>query len=133
MERKLPLDIFLSYQKSISPHRYFHNISTFCKWFSGDKKMEENNNITWNSSRSNILTLLKLLSADAKSAVLLTEGSVINQNWSTQFPGVTFPQMALFGSLTTFYVSATVKTLVICKCQCHYFIRYINSTSNRFN
>ena len=36
----------------------------------GWEQREENNNIRINSSRSDILTLLTLLSADAKSAVL---------------------------------------------------------------
>ena len=38
-----------------------------------------------------------------------SEGSVINQSWSTQFPVATFCQMALLGSWTTCYVSATCK------------------------
>ena len=36
-----------------------------------------------------------------------SEGSVINQSWSTQFLDATFSQMALFGSGTIWYVSAT--------------------------
>ena len=35
-----------------------------------------------------------------------SEASVINQNSSTQFPVATFPQMVLFGSRTTCYISA---------------------------
>ena len=35
-----------------------------------------------------------------------SEGSIINQSSSTQFPVATFPQMALFGSRTTCDISA---------------------------
>ena len=35
-----------------------------------------------------------------------SEGSVINQSWSMQFPIATFSQTALFDSRTTWYVSA---------------------------
>ena len=70
--------------------------------------MEENNNIAINSSRSDMLMLIILLSADAKSAVLcvllrfpsLTKVEVRN------FPLLHFP-MALFDSWPIWYVYAT--------------------------
>ena len=36
-----------------------------------------------------------------------SEGSVINQSWSMQFPVATFSENALFDSWTIWYVSAT--------------------------
>ena len=55
--------------------------------FGWDQRLK-NNNITRNSSCT-------------------SKGSVINQRWSTQFPFATFSHIALFGSWTTCFVSAT--------------------------
>ena len=63
----------------------FHNLATFQKWFSCENKGRKNNDITRNWSRSDILTLLTLLSADAKSPVLLRVPS-LTKVWSAQFP-----------------------------------------------
>ena len=68
-------EIFLSYQKRI--HECFHNLATFCnctrprQMIYGWEQSEVNKNITRNGNRSDILTLLTLLNADAKLAVLL--------------------------------------------------------------
>ena len=61
---------FFKLSKKNLPHACFHNISTFCKWIFGKNKWK-NSNITRNSRRSDILMLLTLLSADAKSTLLL--------------------------------------------------------------
>ena len=81
----------------------------------GWKQREENNKIARNASRSDILTLT-LLSADAKSTVLLRVPSstkVEERNFSLHFLRwlcLIHGQLAMFPQL--------VKRLVIFKCQC---------------
>ena len=53
--------------------------------------MEENNNITSNSRRSDLLALLTLLSADVKSAVLLRVPSLTKVEVQN-FPLLHFPK-----------------------------------------
>ena len=57
----------------------------------GCERREENNNITRNASRSDILTLLTLLSADTKSAVLLRVPSLTKVE-VRNFPLLHFPR-----------------------------------------
>ena len=62
---------FFKLSKKNLRHRCFHSLATFCKGFLCENKGTENNNIKRNSSILDILTWLTLLSADAKSIVLL--------------------------------------------------------------
>ena len=66
------------------------------------EKREKNNSITRNSSTSNVLTLLTLLSADEKSAVLLTVPSLTNVEVCI-IPLVHFPRWLclVYGQLAT--------------------------------
>ena len=50
---------FFKLSKKNLLHRCFHSAATFCRWFSGVQR-EENSSITRNSSKSDILMLLKL-------------------------------------------------------------------------
>ena len=82
-KKLLPETFFLNYQKWISPMDVFIILQLSAndiEW----KQREENNNIIRNSSKSDILALLTLPNAEAKSAST-SEGSVINQSWNTQF------------------------------------------------
>ena len=67
--------------------------------------------------RSDILSLLALLSADVKSAVLLMVPSLTKVE-VFNFLLLHFPTWILFGSWTTCYVSGTCEKVHICKCQC---------------
>ena len=70
--------------------------------------------MTRKSGRLDILTLSILLSADAKSAELLSVLSLTKVELRI-FPNVSkFPD----GSWTTCYVSATYEKVDLCKCQC---------------
>ena len=76
------MDFFKLSKKNLS-HGCFHNLATFLngepplqmifRW----EQREQNSNITRNASRSDVLTLLTLLTADAESAVLLQVPSLI--------------------------------------------------------
>ena len=83
----------------------------------GCEQMEENNNITRNASRSDILTLLVLLSANAKSAVLLRVTSLTKVEVQN-FLLLNFPAWfcLVHGQLAMSLRRA--KMSVICKCQC---------------
>ena len=68
----------------------------------GWEQSEENNNITTNGSRSDILQLVTLLKFQHCYECWCeigcnSDGSVINQSWSTQFPVATLSQMTQFG------------------------------------
>ena len=77
----------------------------------------KNNNIARHSSRSDILTLLKLLSADVKSAVALRVPSLTKVQVSN-FPLLHFPKwLCLVHEQLTMYLQH-VKRSVICKFQC---------------
>ena len=69
-------------EKKLLLHGCFHNLATFQKWFPCENKGRKTTTRNW--SRSGILTLLTLLSADAKSPVLLRVSS-LTKVWSTQF------------------------------------------------
>ena len=68
-------------------------------------------NITTNASKSDILTLLTLPSAD------IPEGSIINQSSSSQFLVATFSPMAPADPPTTAMPLRHAKILAICKAQ----------------
>ena len=78
----------------------FRSVPTLPKIVLGREQTEENN-IARNANISDILTLLSLLSADAKLAVLLRVS--LNKAEARNFPLLHFP----FGSWATCYVSAT--------------------------
>ena len=61
------------------------------------EQREDNNNITVNSSRSDILMLLILLSADAKSAVfyVLLRGPSLTKLEVRNFPLLRFPDASV--------------------------------------
>ena len=59
-----------------------------------------------------------------------SEGSVINQSWSTQFPVATFPQKALFDSWITWYASTTCEKVLHMQMPMFLPLRY--STRVRF-
>ena len=106
----------LRYQKRISLMDVFiisqPPLQIIFEW----EQREKNNNITRNSSTSDVLTLLTLLSADEKSAVLLTVPSLTNVEVCI-IPLVHFPKWLslVYGQLATFpghvkrsYVNANV-------------------------
>ena len=78
----------------------FRSVPTLPKIVLGREQTEEKN-IARNANISDILTLLSLLSADAKLAVLLRVS--LNKAEVRNFPLLHFP----FGSWATCYVSAT--------------------------
>ena len=78
----------------------FRSVPTLPKIVLGREQTEENN-IARNANISDILTLLSLLSADAKLAVLLRVS--LNKAEARNFPLLHFP----FDSWATCYVSAT--------------------------
>ena len=77
----------------------------------------QNNNITRNLSRSDILTLVTLLSADAKSAVLLMVPSLTKVK-VRNFPLLHFPKWLCLVHGQLAMSLRRVKMPVICKCQC---------------
>ena len=77
-----------------------------------EEQTEETTTLRQNESKSDILTLLTLPSAD------ISERSIVNQSSSTQFLVATFSPIALFDPLTTTMPLRHVKMLVICKSQC---------------
>ena len=95
-----------------NPDGCFQNLATFCKWFSGENK-GKNNNITWHSSRSDISTLLTLLSADVCLRVpSLSKVEVRN------FPLLYFPKWLCMIHGQCAMSLRCVKRLVMCKCKC---------------
>ena len=123
------------------PHGCFHNLATFCKWFSG-----KNNNITKNSNRPDILTFN--IAKCWCEIGCTSEGSAVNQSWSTQFPAATFsrriPAWFMDSSLChcdvwkgQSYVNANVSVYSIFK-NGHFYLKYYfpchrKSPSKRFN
>ena len=83
----------------------------------GWEQREENNRITRNSSRSDILTLLTLLSADARSAVLLRVLSLTKAE-VRNFPLLCFPKWLCLVHGQLAMSLRRVKGSVLCKCQC---------------
>ena len=87
---------FFKLSKKNLPHGCFHNLATFCKWFSGKNKGKKQQHYKkfkqiWYFNVINI--------AECWCEIDCTsEGSVINQSSSMQLPVATFFQMALFGS-----------------------------------
>ena len=78
---------FFKVIKKESPSWMFSKSRNFLQMIFGWEQREENNNITSNSSRSDILTLLTLLSADVFQRVpSLTKAEVRN------FPLLYFPK-----------------------------------------
>ena len=117
--KKLLPEIFLSYQEAISLMDVFLILQLSANNLRV-RTREENKNITINSNRSDILTLLTLLSVDAKSAVLcvllrvpsLTKVEVCN------FPLLHFPRRLYLTQGQLGMSLRRVKRLVIFKCQC---------------
>ena len=103
-EKELHPEIFLSYQKKI----FFVDAFIILRLSVNDFRVRtkgKNNKITRNSRRSDILTLLTLLSADAKSALLLRSLSLTKVQ--VRNSSLLYFSKWLFGSWTTCYVSVT--------------------------
>ena len=117
--KKLSPKIFLSYQKRFSPTDAFIIMQLFANDFRVRTKVWKNN-ITRNSSRSVILTLLTLLSADAKPALLLRVPS-ISKVEVLNFPLLHFSKWLRLVHWQLALSQRCVKRSVICKCQCFCF------------
>ena len=116
--KELLPEIFLSYQKRI----FLIDLLIILQLSVNDFQVganRKNNNITRNSSRSNILILLTLLSAVTKLAVLLRV-LPLTKVQLRNFPLLHFTKwLCLFlGQLAM--PLRRVKKLIICKCQCFY-------------
>ena len=95
----------------------FSKPSHFLQIIFGWEKREENNSITRNSCRSHILTLLTLLSVDAKSAILLRVPSLTKVE-VPNFLLLYFPKWLCLDHGQRALSLQRVKRSVICKCQC---------------
>ena len=116
--KELLPEIFLSYQKRI----FLIDLLIILQLFVNDFQVganRKNNNITRNSSRSNILILLTLLSAVTKLAVLLRI-LPLTKVQLRNFPLLHFTKWLclVLGQLAM--PLRRVKKLIICKCQCFY-------------
>ena len=116
--KELLPEIFLSYQKRI----FLIDLLIILQLFVNDFQVganRKNNNITRNSSRSNILILLTLLSAVTKLAVLLRV-LPLTKVQLRNFPLLRFTKWLclVLGQLAM--PLRRVKKLIICKCQCFY-------------
>ena len=116
--KELLPEIFLSYQKRI----FLIDLLIILQLFVNDFQVganRKNNNITRNSSRSNILILLTLLSAVTKLAVLLRV-LPLTKVQLRNFPLLHFTKWLclVLGQLAM--PLRRVKKLIICKCQCFY-------------
>ena len=116
MESNFQQRFFLSYQKRISLMDVFIILQLSANDFQVRTK-EKNNSITRNSSRSDILTLLTLLSVDVKSTVLLrvpllTKVPVCN------FLSLHFSKWLCLVHRQLAVFLRRVKRSVICKCLC---------------
>ena len=108
---------FLKLSKENLCNECSQNCFDFFQMIFGWEQMEENNNTTRNSTRSDILTLLALMSADAKSAEpqrvsSLTKVEVHN------FLLLHFPKWFCLGHGQFFMPLWRVQSLAIYKCQC---------------
>ena len=93
------------------------NLATFWKWFSGENKEEK---------QQHYMTLKQIRYFNVINIVECwcnTEGSVMIQSWSTQFPTATFSQMALYDSWTMSYVSAMCEKVGHMEMQMFPFLR----------
>ena len=117
--KELLPEIFLSYQKRI----FLIDLLIILQLSVNDFQVganRKNNNITRNSSRSNILTLLlTLLSAVTKLAVLLRVPSLTKVQLCN-FPLLHFPKWLCLVLRQLAMPLRRVKKLIICKCQCFY-------------
>ena len=116
--KELLPEILLSYQKRI----FLIDLLIILQLFVNDFQVganRKNNNITRNSSRSNILILLTLLSAVTKLAVLLRI-LPLTKVQLRNFPLLHFTKWLclVLGQLAM--PLRRVKKLIICKCQCFY-------------
>ena len=116
--KELLPEIFLSYQKRI----FLIDLLIILQLSVNDFQVganRKNNNITRNSSRSNILILLTLLSAVTKLAVLLRI-LPLTKVQLRNFPLLHFTKWLclVLGQLAM--PLRRVKKLIICKCQCFY-------------
>ena len=116
--KELLPEILLSYQKRI----FLIDLLIILQLFVNDFQVganRKNNNITRNSSRSNILILLTLLSAVTKLAVLLRV-LPLTKVQLRNFPLLHFTKWLclVLGQLAM--PLRRVKKLIICKCQCFY-------------
>ena len=116
--KELLPEILLSYQKRI----FLIDLLIILQLFVNDFQVganRKNNNITRNSSRSNILILLTLLSAVTKLAVLLRV-LPLTKVQLRNFPLLHFTRWLclVLGQLAM--PLRRVKKLIICKCQCFY-------------
>ena len=116
--KELLPEIFLSYQKRI----FLIDLLIILQLSVNDFQVganRKNNNITRNSSRSNILILLTLLSAVTKLAVLLRV-LPLTKVQLRNFPLLHFTKWLclVLGQLAM--PLRRVKKLIICKCQCFY-------------
>ena len=114
--KELLPEIFWSYQKRIPLMDVFIILQLSANDFWVRTKWQ-NNNITRNLSRSDILTLLTLLSADAKSAVLLMVPSLIKVQ-VRNFPLLHFSKWLCLVHGRLAMSLRRVKRPVICKFQC---------------
>ena len=89
------------------------------------EERDENNNITRNANRSDILTLLKLLSADAKLVVLLRV-QLLTKVEVRNFPLLLFPRWLSLVHLQLAISLRRVKRSIVSKyqCFCLYDIQY---------
>ena len=88
----------------------------------GQEQRENNNNITRNSSRSDILALLTLLSVDSSSTVLLRVLSLTRVQ-VRNFPLLHLPKWLSLVHGQLAMSLQHVKKLVICKCFCLFDIK----------
>ena len=116
--KELLPEIFLSYQKRI----FLIDLLIILQLFVNDFQVganRKNNNITRNSSRSNILILLTLLSAVTKLAVLLRV-LPLTKVQLRNFPLLHFTKWLCLVLGQLGMPLRRVKKLIICKCQCFY-------------
>ena len=115
-------ETFLSHQKRIFPMDIFFilqhsgSVCLPCKWF----LVRANGGKQQNYKKLKQIRYFNIANiAECWCGISCTsEGSVINQSWSTHFLVDTFFQMALFVSWTTYMSLRRVKKLAICEWQC---------------
>ena len=113
---------FLKLSKENFPHKCFQILLTSYKctpplqMISRWEQREENNNVTRNASRSDYLTLLTLLKADAKLAVVLKVPSLTKVE-VRNFSLLNFPRWLCLINEHLVMSLRRVKRSIICKCQ----------------
>ena len=109
---------FLSYQRRVSPMDVFKIMQLSANDFRLKAKGGKQQHYK-KFKQTRYLNIINIVECWCKIG-FTSEGFVINQSWSTQFPVATFSQIALFGSWAFAMSLRCEKWSVICEYQCFF-------------